>query len=277
MKPESVLLEFHPIDPSERFTYASITLNRPDKANALNGDMLKRLRESFASVAEADHCRFLIIRNNGKHFSAGADLEWMKSSAELSYEENLQDAERLSQVFDALFQLEVPTIAVVRGLAYGGALGLIACCDFAIASEASKFSLSEVKLGLLPAVILPFLSFKMQASTLRRVALTAEVFSAEDACKAGLVTLVSPEDKLSDYMQTLTTQLLQGGPHAHRRLKNLLGLLTKERQSWSTLQKSCYQTIAKARTGEEGQHGLSSFLSGKKPAWVQTMTNLDRI
>ena len=168
-------------DPEQ--TIAVLRLARPQAANAFNEEMMLEISAHLKAVREQTGCRALILHGQGKHFSAGADLNWMKSAAEQSPADNRAGSETLSRMFAALAELPLPTIAVATGAAYGGAVGLIACCDYTIALEKARFCLSEVRLGLIPAVILPHLKRRMRPAALRRLSLSASVFdAAEDSC-----------------------------------------------------------------------------------------------
>ncbi len=245
---------------------ARLELNRPEQANAFSSAMMTEITEHLKSLAAMTDVRALVITGSGKHFSAGADLNWMKTSAKLSYDENIKDASKLLEMFESLFNLTIPKIALIRGAAYGGAVGMIACCDYAIASQEAKFCLSEVKLGLLPAVIAPYLLRKMKAGMLKRFALTGMVFSARDAFEAGLVEIVtdSPDQKLADELSALLTCSLT----AQTSINQLFASLRENafKQSHQTV-----EAIAKARTSKDGQDGLSCFFSKTEPPWLRKL------
>ncbi len=262
----SVLLEFQKIEARQDYEIALITLNRPDKANALNEDMIHDLLDNFESVKKRSTCRLLILRGNGKHFCSGADLHWMKASAKMSYEENISDAQNLAKVFEALAEIPFPTIAVIHGNTAGGGLGLIACCDIGIASIESSFSLKEVRVGLLPAMIVPYLLDKIGRSSLVHFGLTAEAFSCEEALRVGLVNKIASQEQFSHVVREVVQEILKGGPQAQKEFKHLLRAFKNPR-----MQLTCTEAIAKARTGEEGQKGLSAILNKTKPYWVQTL------
>jgi methylglutaconyl-CoA hydratase len=266
---QSVVYEFHKIDPKRDYEYAVVTLNRPDKANALNAEMITRLYEAFCVVRDRTHCRFMILRGNGKHFCSGADLTWMKQAAQLSYEENLRDAEELAKVFNSLMDLNIPTLVVVKGSTAGGGLGLVACCDFAIASEDCTFSLKEVRVGLLPAIILPFLIDKIQYGALVGFGVSADTISAQEAYRVGLVSHFCSENNISKQVKDILETLLLGSPQAQIQFKRLLKTL--QRSSSPKMQLTCVEAIAKARTSEEGQRGLAAVLSKTQADWVQKL------
>lgn len=247
---------------------AVLTLDRSEAANAFNDVMMRECVVHLRTVAEAQDVRALILRGRGKHFSAGADLAWMKASAQLSFKANVQDAGTLTELFETLVAMPMPTIAVVTGSAFGGAVGLTACCDYAIATETAKFALSEVKLGLAPAVIMPYLARKLRAGALRRLALTGKVFDAREAREAGLVERVVTEADLVSTVRDELSLLLQGAPQAQTAAKALLTRVAADgnRQGPHTA-----ETIAALRTGPSGQAGLGAFFAKKPPPWVLTL------
>lgn len=243
---------------------AFLTLDRPDFANALSISMIESFSSYLVSIKEKGNCRALVIKASGKHFSAGADLAWMKASKEMTREENYKDSLALSTLFERLYHLPIPTIAVVKGATYGGAVGLIAACDSVIAAEKAQFCLSEVKLGLAPAVIYPYLARKIKLGVLKRLALTAEVFSSDFAREAGLVNFSLPEEALSQKLKSELSLFLSAAPGAQEEIKTLHHkvLTNAFKQSYDTV-----ELIAGLRVGEEAQHGLSSFFEKKKPSW----------
>lgn len=252
--------------PGERGeTVALLALNRPDAANAFNDAVIKEAVAALAAVRVRPGCRALILRGNGKHFSAGADLAWMKASANLSREDNERDAHGLIELFESLATLPLPTIGLVHGSAFGGAVGLTACCDIAIATRSARFCLSEIRLGLMPAVIVPYLARKMRPGDLRRLALTARPFGADEALAAGLVQQVVLDDELAKAAQSELELLLQGAPEAQAELKQLLQHVVQD-----SLKQGAHTArgIAKLRAGPTGQAGLSAFFDKKPAPWA---------
>ncbi len=259
-------LELHYEKVSEREdTVAFITLNRPECANALSFKMIENFSSFLKEIKEKKECRALVLRASGKHFSAGADLGWMKASKEMTREENYKDSLALSTLFERIYHLRVPTIAVVKGSSYGGALGLVAACDSVIATNEAQFCLSEVKMGLAPAVIYPYLARKIQLGVLKRLALTAEVFGTEYAQKIGLVNFSIPSHELSAKLKSELSLFLACAPHAQEEIKILHHkvITNSFKQSYDTV-----ELISGLRVGEEAQHGLSSFFEKKKPLWA---------
>ncbi len=246
--------------------FATLWLNRPDKNNAFNAQMIRELILALDEVQSQPALRFLLVRGRGKHFSAGADLAWMQQAAELDYNTNLDDARELAELMYNLAKLKIPTLAVVQGAAFGGALGLISCCDMAIAADDAQFCLSEVRIGLAPAVISPFVVQAIGERAARRYALTAERFSAERAQQIGLIAEHYPLAALDEQTALWVDNLLLNSPQAMRASKDLLrevgsGELTP------ALRRYCESAIARIRTSAEGQEGLRAFLNKRSPGW----------
>jgi len=244
---------------------AVVSLSRTTSANAFNAEMIRQLQSSFNEVKGNKDCRALILRGLGKHFSAGADLNWMKDSAKLSFEQNLDGSIVLQKMFESLHTLPIPTIALVQGAAYGGAVGLVAACDYAIGLSDVKFCLSEVKVGLIPAVILPYLQRKMRPSALNRLSLTGKVFNATEALNYGLIEKTCTTNELNDVLREEITSILAASPQAQASLK----LLTQQLLNTSTSEQTKLTTnaIATIRQSKEGQAGLTAFFEKKTPPW----------
>lgn len=245
---------------------ARLTLNRPEKRNAFGAGIISSLSENLQQVAGDERIRVLILEAAGRHFSAGADLGWMRDTAKLSEKENRDDAMKLSRLMHLLDTLPQPTLARVQGAAFGGALGLICCCDMAIAADNARFCLSEVRLGLSPAVISPYVIRAMGVRAARRYMLSAEVMEAAEAQRLQLVHEVLPEDELDERIDQLSGQLTGAGPEA---LKATKALIRRVDQAFpdEALRQDTADTIARLRTGPEGQEGLSAFLEKREPAW----------
>lgn len=253
---------------------ATLWLNRPDKHNAFNAEMIRELLLAFDEVEARPELRFMLLRGRGKHFCAGADLAWMQDSATLDYNANLNDARELAQVMASLHQLKLPTLAVVQGAAFGGALGLISCCDMAIGSDDSLFCLSEVKLGILPAVISPYLVQAMGARAVRRYALTAERFDAAQALQLGLLQATYSTTELEQAVSDWSRNLLLNGPAAMRATKALLQEV-KQGELSPALRRYTEAAIARTRVSPEGQEGLNAFLQKRPPAWQTVKAGTD--
>lgn len=248
---------------------ANLILNRPDKHNAFDDEVIARLLDALNAVISNQETRVLVLESTGKSFSAGADLSWMKRMATLSHDENLADARQLASLMQTLDSLPIPTIAKVQGAAYGGAIGLISCCDIAIASHEAKFCLSEVKLGLSPATISPFVIKAMGARRCRQLFLTAEVFCAQQAADWELIhSLVSP-DELDSAVDQTVAQILKTGPKASIATKQLIADVLSQP---SDIAEHTAQLIAGLRVSEEGQAGLAAFFDKQLPPWVEPRT-----
>lgn len=243
---------------------ALLSLNRPKAANAWNRELLLSLTHAVQEINAHASCRLLVIRGNGSHFSAGADLAWMQASAKLSFEKNLQEAKLLTALFESVTCCPFPVIGVTQGAAYGGAVGLLACCDYVLAEAQSKFCLSEVRLGILPAVIMPYLIRKIPAGPLRRLCLSGQVFSAEEAKEIGLVQIVSAKESLEASLHKELEALVRCSPQAQRSTKAVLShfLTPIYPQSEYTAQE-----IATARSSSEAQQGFTAFFSKQQPPW----------
>lgn len=245
---------------------ARITLNRPQLHNAFNDRLITDLTAVLRGIHGDETVRALVLTAEGKSFSAGADLNWMREMATYTPQENLRDAEQLAELMHALDTLCKPTIALVQGPAYGGGVGLVSCCDIAIATSTASFALSEVRLGLIPAVISPYVVTAMGIRAARRYFLTGERFSAETALHHGLVhEVVAPED-LEAAGERMIEAVLAGGPKAQEQAKLLIadvgGEVCDERLRARTAGR-----IAELRASQEGREGVNAFLEKRKPRW----------
>lgn len=244
---------------------ARLALNRPEKHNAFDDEIISALTDSLEQVARNKDARVLVLSSTGKSFSAGADLSWMKRMAQLSYEENLADARALAKLMSTLNSLPIPSIAQVQGAAFGGAIGLISCCDIAIASKRSKFCLSEVKLGLSPATISPFVIAAMGERRCRKLFLTAELFDATQAEAWGLVHETVENEQLLDAVERAVNQVLNAGPEASKATKQLIADLASPN---TDIPEYTAKLIARLRVSEEGQAGLAAFFEKSSPPWT---------
>jgi methylglutaconyl-CoA hydratase len=231
-----------------------VTMARPERRNAFDAALIAELTAAFADVGDA---RVVVLAGDGPSFSAGADVDWMRTSIELSYEENLADALRLRGMLDAIDGCAAPVIARVQGHALGGGVGLVACCDVGVAEPAAQFAFSEVKLGIVPAVISPFALAKIGPSAARRYFVTGERFGADVALRIGLVHELSED--LDATVDHVTAELLSAGPDASRAAKQLARAPLAAEES--------ARRIAAHRTSGEGQEGLRAFLEKRAPAW----------
>jgi len=245
---------------------ATVTLNRPDQHNAFDDVMMAQLTEAFLELGADDAVRVIVLAAAGRSFSAGADLNWMKRMVDYSFEENVADAALLADMLEAIHGAPKPVLARVQGAAFGGGVGLVAACDIALGTKRASFCLSEVRLGIIPAVISPFLLERMGATASRRYSLTAERFFAEEAHRVGLLAGVYPDDAaLDDAIQELARTLVQNSPAALAACKRLWDTVTAKEPD------ACrYETtkrIAEIRVSPEGQEGLNAFLSKETPSW----------
>lgn len=248
--------------------FATLWLDRPEKNNAFNAEMIRELVHAIDQVRADSDLRFLLLRGRGRHFCAGADLAWMQQSAKLDFDANLTDARELAELMYSLYHLKLPTLAVVQGAAFGGAVGLIACCDMAIGADDAQLSLSEVRIGLAPAVISPFVIKAIGERATRRYAMTGERFSGERARELGLLAETYPADELDEGLTDWIDNLLLNSPQAMRASKDLL----REAGSVSlspALRRYTENAIARIRVSSEGQEGLNAFLEKRKPAWLR--------
>jgi len=246
---------------------ATVTLNRAEVHNAFNDAVIADLTEVLRRLGADRKVRAVVLRAEGKSFSAGADLGWMQRMAGYSHAENLADAGALAELMRVLNFLPKPTVARVQGAAIGGGVGLVACCDIAIASDAAVFSLSEVRLGLIPAVISPYVVAAIGERAARRYFLTAERFDAAEALRLGLIHQVVPADQLDAAVNAILARLSEGGPAAQRAAKDLI-FAVAHRPVDADLINDTAERIATIRASAEGREGLAGFLEKRKPAWT---------
>lgn len=248
-----------------------IILNRIEVHNAFDEIMINELIEALDILAENTQCGLLVLKANGKHFSGGADLNWMRKQANMDFEHNVNDAKQLALLMQKLDNFPKPTIVLINGAAFGGALGLICCCDIAIADQNAKFCLSEVSLGLMPAVISPYVLRAMGQRMARRYMLTAEVFKSETALKLNIIHQISekPEFAAEQFIATLA----KNSPKAMGLTKKLIKAQENGVIDQAVLQFTAEQ-IAKIRVSKEGQEGLSAFFDKRKPDWVIASSSL---
>ena len=247
---------------------ATITLNRPDKHNAFNEDFIAELSTALDDIRKDDQCRLMILRSSGRNFSAGADLDWMKRMAGYTRAENVRDANALAELLYKLNFLPVPTIARVQGAAMGGGCGLVSCCDIALAADNAVFAFSEVKLGLIPATISPYVIRAIGEKQARRYFLTAERFDANKSLEIGLVSGVMDESKLDEAVEKTIDLILANSSEAVKAAKQLVFDVAGKQVTRELLQQTS-ESIADIRASEEGKEGLSAFLEKRKPAWLK--------
>jgi methylglutaconyl-CoA hydratase len=249
-----------------------LTLNRPDKHNAFNEDFISELIGHLDSAESNPDIRVLVLAAEGPSFSAGADLNWMQSMKDASYEENIYDALKLATLLYRLNHCSIPTICRVQGAAFGGAVGLVSCCDMAVALKSATFALSEVKMGLIPAAISPYVVRAMGERNARRFFQTAETFSASRAYSMRLLhEVVQSTSELDAQVHGWANSLLANGPVAMQEAKKLIADVVA-RPLKEDMVRTTSEWIAKVRVSQEGQEGLQAFLQKRKPNW-QAETN----
>ena len=246
----------------------TLWLNRPEKHNAMNAEMIAEIIDCFQEINTREALRVVILRGRGKSFCAGADLNYMKGIAEFGYEENYNDSLKLARAFNAVYTCSKPTIALVHGAAIGGANGLLAACDFVYAADDTKFAFAEVKLGIAPATISPYVVKRIGEFGARDLMLTGRRFLGDEAEKAGLANKAVPADQLDETAAATIKQLKSSGPAAISACKNLIYDLYNEFDFEESIDQTA-RLIAKLRASEEGQEGMASFLEKRKPKWVR--------
>ncbi|MSQ59616.1 MAG: enoyl-CoA hydratase/isomerase family protein [Betaproteobacteria bacterium] len=246
---------------------ATLTMNRPEVHNAFDDHLIAAMTTQLRALESDPRVRMVILAAAGKSFSAGADLNWMKRMAAYSEGENLRDARALAELMRTLNGLAKPTIARLQGSAFAGGMGLVACCDIAVAVPAAVFSLTEVRLGLTPAVISPYVVRAIGQRMARRYFLTAERFSAHEALRMGLVHAVVPDEELDKTVEGFVSDLLKGGPECLAVTKDLVATVAREKLD-SALVEHTASRIAKLRVSAEGQEGIASFLEKRAPKWT---------
>ncbi len=245
---------------------AQIVLNRPDVRNAFNERMISELREAFSMTAGQEELFALIIKGEGSVFSAGADLNWMKTSMDNDFEQHKQESSQLQKMFEELYQLPVPTIAVIHGACIGGANGLAAASDVVLAETATQFRFSEVRVGLVPATIAPYVMHRMGAYQAKYYMLTGRTFRHEEALRTGLADAVGSREKMDTELELILKELSQNSPQAMRNTKKLMNRISRSHSS-EQIKEWTVEAIARARLSEDGQEGMQAFLEKRKPRW----------
>ena len=247
---------------------ARITLTRPEVRNAFNDEVIQELKASFETVGARDDVRAVVLAAEGPAFCAGADLNWMRRMADYTRDENVADAGQLAAMLKAIYECPKPTMAAVQGDVFAGGMGLVAACDMAVSVDSATYCLSEVKLGLIPATISPYVIRAMGARAAHRYFLTAERFNAQEAHRIGFVhELVNGPEALSAKVDELAQALCNASPAAVRAGKRLV-LDVAEREINASLIAATVEGIADIRASEEGREGVQSFLQKRKPAWL---------
>jgi len=245
---------------------ATVFLNRPEVHNAFNEIVIAEMTEAFGHLGEDEQVRAVVLTGKGKSFCAGADLKWMRKMKDFSYEENFDDAYRLFGMMRAVYRCPKPTIAMVNGSAFGGGNGLLSACDIAVASVYARFSLSEVKLGLAPAVISPYIMKKIGEGYAREFMMTGERIDAETAYRIGLVNRIAEPEKLQEEVDHLTGLFTAAGPQALKMCKEMIHRISDMDEE--AMGKYNADLIAKLRMSDEGQEGIAAFFDKRKPKWI---------
>ena len=266
-------IQQHTILVEQRDQVTIIRLNRPEVHNAMNEVMIAELTTSFQELTSSKILpRAVVLRGNGKSFCAGADLNYMKGIAGFGFEENVKDGQKLAKLFLSVYQCPVPVVAVVHGSAFGGANGLLAACDIVIAEENTKFAFSEVKLGIAPATIAPFVIKRIGEFGAKELMITGKRFRAEEAFHWHLVNFVVPEEKIDEQLQQILNELQSAAPGAVRETKKLIEEIMEGNDLDENLDHTS-RLIAHLRASKEGQEGMAAFLEKRKAAWNQSGKN----
>jgi methylglutaconyl-CoA hydratase len=260
---ETVLIQ------KEKFYY-TVRLNRPEKHNAFNPEMIGELTKFFEEVSNDKFAGAILLTGAGTSFCAGGDINWMKSIANYNLQQNMADATALFRMYEAAANCAMPIIGYLHGNVYGGGVGLAAICDIAIAETSTRFCFSEVRLGLVPAVISSFAMKKMALNKAREHMLTGEPFGTDEALQAGLIEHICRELEAKEFIKKTLNAIGKNGPEAVRETKWLINFNRVSRPE--EIKTECIEVIAERRVSAEGQEGLKSFLEKRKPAWVWHMT-----
>lgn len=263
------MVEFQTIFIRKNSSCVEIVLNRPEVHNALNELMIAELTTVIKQCDQDPAVRFIKLYGEGKSFCAGADVNWMRQMAGYTFDQNVADARKLADLLYAIYHVSKPTIAYVKGSIFGGGVGIAAACDIVIAQQDAIFSLSEVKLGVIPAVISPYILQAMVGRQAKRYALTGERFNAEEAYRIGLVHYIATDMQTQDYLETIEKSLLLGSPTAQQHIKELFNQVISLPVDPKTSEMTA-EAIAKARSSLDGIEGLQAFLEKRKPSWVKT-------
>lgn len=247
---------------------ATVTLSRPEVRNAFNDEVIAELTEAFVRLGDDPQVRVVVLAAEGPAFCAGADLNWMRRMADYSREENEEDAGKLAFMLRAIYECPKPTIARVQGDVYAGGMGLVACCDMAVSVDTANYCLSEVKLGLIPATIGPYVIRAMGPRASHRYFLSAERFDAAEALRIGFVHEAVPAEQLDAVVAQWVKALLAASPNAIKECKKLVQYVA-DRDITRLLIDHTVKAIADIRASDEGKEGVQSFLQKRKPAWLQ--------
>lgn len=263
------------IDITKRNGIGIVVLNRPELHNAFNEILIEELTQALTALGADAEVRAVILTGNGRSFCAGADLNWMKKMAGYSRAQNLSDAAALAEMLRVLNDLPKPTVARVHGNAFGGGVGLIACCDIAIGAVEASFALTEAKLGLVPATISPYVVESIGARQARRYFLTAERFEAAEAYRLGLLHDIVPQSQLDDRVNEMLAPLLVAGPNAQRECKALIRAVAHKPVDAKVIADTV-KRIADVRASPEGKEGVAAFLGKRQASWIPAELRTDK-
>ena len=252
---------------SQQGSVLTIALNRPEVRNAFNDEVIQELTIAFRAVGDRTDVRAVVLASSGPAFCAGADLNWMRRMADYTRAENVADAAALAEMLRAIYACPQPTVARIQGDVYAGGVGLVAACDIAVSIDSATYCLSEVKLGLIPATISPYVIRAMGARTAHRYFLTAERFDAAEAHRIGFVHAVVPGNQLDAKVDEIVQNLICAGPAAVKACKSLLHEVAEQEIDDALIVRTV-DAIAEIRTSPEGREGVQSFLQKRKPHWL---------
>lgn len=258
-------MEYERIELERDGVVARVWLNRPEVRNALDGGTVAELRSLLFDLGSDDTVRVIVLAGRGRAFCAGADLNWMKAMASFTRDDNLREAQSLADLFFTVYDSPKPVVARVHGAALGGGSGLVAACDIAIAAEDTAFGFTEVRLGLIPSVISPYVFPRIGESAARELFLTGERIGGREAAQIGLVRAAVPADELDAAVEARVEQLLKAGPRAVAEAKELIEEIAFRRVE--DVQRYTVERIAELRASPEGQEGMRAFLEKRKPEW----------
>lgn len=258
-------MKFNTIQIGKENHIASIALNRPDVHNAFNEEMMEELRQAFVFFDQDNTVRVLVLKGHGPSFCAGADLSYMKSASQKTHEQNVEESLKMATLFQIIQSLSKPVVALLQGAVFGGGIGLASACDIVLADENTRFAFSEVKLGLAPSVISPFVIRKIGIAQANRFFLTGEVFKADVAKQIGLVHDIYTAETADKLLAYICENLLKNSPQSMAEIKDLIQMNTE--LSGEKLSHYTANHIASLRTSEEGQEGLTAFFEKRKPKY----------
>lgn len=260
------MTKYQTIEFEQKNSIATVYLNRPEVHNAFNGKMILELTNCFEEIHEMNDIRVVVLQGKGKSFCAGADINYMKGIAQFGYQENFEDAKRLARLFNMVYECPKPTLARIHGAAFGGANGLLAACDIVVAEENTTFAFSEVKIGISPATIGPYVLKRIGEFGGKELMMTGKRFKAAEAKKFGLINRSVKSAELDSVIGEYIQQFLTAAPKAVEATKELITQIIKD--ELTNTEDYTADLIAQLRAADEGQEGMAAFLNKRKPGWV---------